>query len=273
MKSKSLVFLASLVFFLQFLTAQDSFASEVVAPPRYVNTRGADGFKYFFMKLLVGDVDGILKKQGIDSAFCTFRPQDGSEDLPYRELGKCLMKNFLVAMKTDQKPGVIYTWVQDSKGRFHSSEIHWRPPVGGWSNIIRQVYEMKFEKLLSWARKDSLEVVNFKEFIVGDLLAILPEDPAALETLAANGNEMVKNYLRNLKSVSISLKTTSKPQGQMIYSGPVVLKMKSAEAASEKTVNIQLTTNVNIMLKQRPFYLRSKIVTGDAENFELGARP
>lgn len=273
MNSKSMLSFASLVFFLQFWTAQVAWASEVVAPPSYVNTRGLDGFRYSFMKLIVGDVDDILKKQGIDSAMCTFRPQDLSKDLPYLGLGKCLMKNFLVAMKTDEKPGVIYTWIRDSKGKFHSAEIHWRPPVGGWGNLIRQVYEMKLERFLFWARKDSAEIVNFKEFIVGDLLVILPEDPAALETLASNGNEMVKKYLRNLKSVSINLKSTSRPNGQMIYSGPVILKMKSSEAVVEKTLNIQLTTNVNIMLKKRPFYIRSKIVTDGAEIFELGGHP
>ena len=96
MNLKLILYHAIFVFFSQFWTAQNSFASEVVTPPSYVNTRGLDGFKYSFMKLVVGDVDDILKKQGIDSAVCTFRPQDGSEDLPYRGLGKCLMKNFLV---------------------------------------------------------------------------------------------------------------------------------------------------------------------------------
>jgi hypothetical protein len=53
----------------------------------------------------------------------------------------------------------------------------------------------------------------------------------------------------------------------------MVLKMKPSDSASEKTFNIQLTTNVNIMLKKRPFYIKSKIVTEGAGLFELGGHP
>lgn len=253
-------------------------AAETIAPPKYVNIRGMDGFKYWFMKRLVIDIDDTLKKQGIDTAVCTYRPRDGSEDLSYHELGKCLMKNFTLAMKTDVQPGVIYVWIRDSQGRFHPVEINWRPPVGGWLHTIDQILEMKFEKVLYWLREkiwdqQTAETVFHEEFIVGELQIILPKDPAALETLSIKGNIWVQQYLRNLQSITVKLNTQSKPKGQMVYSGPIVAQVKSSSSDEVKTFNVQLTTNINVMVMDRPFYMNSRIVKQGSELLEVGVRP
>lgn len=271
MKFKVLLSLLGLIFQSQLL------AAEAIAPPQYVNTRGLDGFNYWFMKRLVVDVDELLKKQGLDSAVCTYRPNDGSEDLSYRELGKCLMKNFMAGMKTDVQPGVVYTWIRDSKGQFHPVEINWKPPQGGWGGLIRQIFEMKFEGALYWVREliwdqQKAEKVNYNEFIVGELKIILPDNSAALETLSLKGSQWAQQHIRNLQSVSIKLNTQAKPKGQMVYSGPMVVQMKTANLET-KTFNVQLTTNVNVMVMKRPFYVNSQIRTEGADLLEVGVKP
>ena len=52
-----LLFIATLSLGLQ------SFASTDVAPPKWVNVYGADGFKYWLVKKLVMDVDKTLRSE------------------------------------------------------------------------------------------------------------------------------------------------------------------------------------------------------------------
>lgn len=250
MKLKVLLSFFILIFQCQLL------AAETISPPKFVKTGGIDGFIYWVTKKLLTDIDETLKKQGIDPAVCTFRPRDGSADLSYRDLGQCLMKNFEVAMNTDPQPGVIYAWIRDLTGNFHLVEISWTPPRGGWKNFIRQVLEMKFEGAFFRMRKliwnqERADRVNFKEFIMGELKIILPTDPTVLETLSFKGSNWAKRYLKDLKSLSFKLDTQSKTNGQMVYSGPMVMELRSSSNDETKILSALVTTNVNILLMDR----------------------
>ncbi len=246
-------------------SATQSFAEAAASQPAQVTVGGLDAFRYWIVKKVVLDIDSTLKEQGIDSVMCTFRQAEPAADFSYRGVGPCLVKAFLKSMKTDKSAGVIYTWIKDRQGRFHPVEIQWRPPLGGWSQVIKEVVEMKLEKPLYWIREhvwglDS-EKIRYKEFILGDLKIILPEDPEALAALADKGGSWAKNYLNKVESVSLSLKTSGNEQGKVIFAGDMVLAHRPSEDGNSQVATVHLRTNINVMVLKRPFFLQAKMRT------------
>ncbi|MDG0817222.1 hypothetical protein [Bdellovibrio svalbardensis] len=249
------------------LGATKSFAETdaSAARPAQVNVGGFEAVRYWIIKKMVLDIDAVLKEQGIESVMCTFRQNQPAKDFSYLGVGPCLVKAFLKSMKTDQSAGAVYTWIKDRQGRFHPVEIQWRPPVGGWSQIIDQVLEMKMEKQLYWIRDHiwglEEEKVRYSDFILGDLKIILPEDPEALSALAEKGGSWAKNYLSKVKSVSLQLKTTGNEKGKVIFTGDLILTPKSSDEGTSQATTVHLRTNVNVMLLKRPFFLDAKMRT------------
>lgn len=238
--------------------------AEAPAVPTNIKVGKMDAFGYWFAKKLVLDIDAALKGQGIDSKVCTFRQKDPAQDFSYLGLGQCLYKDFMKSMKTDLLAGVVYTWIQDKQGRYHPIEIQWRPPHGGWGKVISQVIEMRLEKPLYAIRNfiwgdESAEKIRYDEFLVGDLKIILPEDPDALEALAARGGVWAKNYLAKVNSIDVHLAPTANEQGKVIYDGALIMNQRPAEDGSVESVKVVLRTNVNVVVLKRPFYLKGKI--------------
>ena len=248
-----------------------SFASgseEAVAAPTQLSVGGLDAFRYWIVKKLVVDIDQTLQEQGINSSMCTFRQYQPTKDFSYRGVGPCLVKDFLISMKSDKSAGTIYAWIKDHQGRLHPVEIQWRPPLGGWSHLIKQIIEMRLERPLYWVRdhvwKMDLNKIRYNEFILGDLKIILPEDPEALAVLAEKGGSWAKNYLSQLSEVSLSLKTSGIDQGKVIFSGDMVLTHRPSDDGNSQEATVHLRTNINVMLLKRPFFLQAKVRTSGA---------
>jgi len=212
---------------------------------------------YGIVKKLVIDIDETLKQQGIDPKFCTFRQTEPKQDFSYRGVGTCLYHNFIKSMKTDRMAGTVYTWIQDRQGRYHPIEIQWRPPHSGWLKLIRQLVEMRLEVPLYKIREtvrgpEWADKLRYKEFLGGELKVILPEDPAALEVLAANGGEWAKKYLEKIKSVDFRLDVTGIEKGKVIYDGGLQLNFSPKEDGAADGVKVILHTDINVLLLKQP---------------------
>lgn len=239
-------------------------AETPVAPPTHVHVGGVDAFGYWFAKKLVLDLDETLRSQGIVSVSCTFRQKNPAQDFSYKGAGPCLYKDFIKSMKTDELAGVVYAWIQDRQGRLHPVEIQWRPPRGGWSVVIKQVLEMKFEKPLYYVREKiwgekSSEKLRYTDFLAGELKIILPGDPEALAVLAERGGSWAKSYLANVESVDLNLKASENDKGKVVYSGALSLNHRADENESPETTTLKLRTNINVVVLKRPFFLQAKV--------------
>lgn len=251
---------------------------EAVNPPRYVETRGLDGFRYWVIKSVVYNTEKALQEAGIDSAVCTFRQLQPAQDFSYRGTGKCLMKAFIKSMESNAYAGPIFVWIRDSEGRLHSTEIRWRPPRGGLMAFYRQLFEMKFESSLYWIRKKLAspgvaDKMRYKEFILGDLEVFLPEDPRALRALAENGNIWVRKYSKQLDSFSLNMKPIEQQLGKMIYTGTLDMQMRSVETKDIGTTTLSFKTNMNVLISKRPFYLQAQAKTEGSEWLQMGVQP
>ncbi|MGE5085286.1 MAG: hypothetical protein ACM3MG_03235 [Bacillota bacterium] len=254
-----------------------------MAPTRVTMGR-LDSFAYWFAKKLVVDVDVALKAQGIQAKYCTFRSAGRVADFTAEGLGPCLYKDFMKSMTTDQLAGVVYGWIADRHGRYHPIELRWRPPRGGWSNLINQLVEMRLETQLYsfrnfiWGEKTA-ERVRYNEFLGGDLKIILPDDPDALAVLAGHGGAWAKNYLATLSSIDVHLAPTANEKGKVVYDGSLILNHDAAaDGSAVEPTKVALRTNVNVVILKRPFYLQAQIGSTDQSKktfpvLDSGARP
>lgn len=234
--------------------------SAPASPTVTMNLGGLDAFAYSFAKKRVLDIDATLKRLHLDPKACTFRQANPVKDYSYIGIGPCLMKAFLRSMKTDVLAGVIYAWIPDQQGQLQRVEIEWRPPRGGWSVVIKEFLEMRFEKQLYGFResvfgeKDADEL-RYQDFLAGDLKITLPEDPQGVQSLANQSlNPWVRQELEQAQSVSLHLQAIGSDHGKVTYKGQVVAASREGKA---QDIVVQLQTNINIVLPSRPFFVQA----------------
>lgn len=227
---------------------------------------GTGGWSYWLARKVVLDVDQMLKSQGIQAEFCTYRNLQTQKDSSYKGMGPCLFENFKKSMKTDDLVGVIYAWILDKDQNHHPIEIRWRPPRGGWLKVIRQVIEMRFEKPLYFVRSffGSEEFANklrYEEFLGGEMNIVLPEDAKAIKALIASGNPWLIKYAQNVRDIGFSLKASEALEGKVVYQGQLQMSMRSSEG--EAQANFDIKTNINILLLDRKFFAKGHLRSGD----------
>ena len=227
---------------------------------------GSGGWTYWLARKTVLDIDEMLQSQGIHAEVCTYRNLQPAQDISYQGIGPCLFENFKRSMKSDDLVGVIYAWIKDKDQNFHPIEIRWRPPHGGWLKVIHQAIEMRFEKPLYKVRsffgsEESANKLRYEEFLAGEMNITLPEDPKAIQALIDSGNKWLVKYAENVKDVGFSLKATDSVEGKVIYKGQLQMGLRSAQGESENRLDI--TTNINILLLERKFFLKGHLQTGE----------
>jgi hypothetical protein len=230
-----------------------------VSMPKQVETGGFSAFKFWFAKKLVLDVDKSLQDLGLKADYCTFRQTQPPQDFSYRGAGPCLYKNFSASMKTELLAGTTYVWVLDGQNRYQPIEIQWRPPQGGWRNIIHQYFSMRFEKFHS---KKSGATLPYRQFIGGDVKIIFPDNTDILESMVEKGTPWMKSLLANVDSVSLHLDPVGVDHAKVIYSGKIVVEQKPTQDGGSQSTTVALKTDINIIIKKRPFFLEAKVRRG-----------
>lgn len=253
-------------------------ATEPVSVPTGVQDTG--GWGYWLASKLVLDIDQKLSEQGIRPEFCTFVSFAPAQEKSYKGLGPCLFENLKKSMSSEDLVGVIHTWIRDKNQNYHPVEIRWRPPRGGWLSMIGQVIEMRFEKPLYSARQslsgnESANKLRYTDFIAGELNILLPQDPAALEGLQLSGNQWVANYARKIRDIDFGLRSQTVQEGKVIYQGRLKLGILNNGEYSQN--QLELTTNINVLLLDRNFFLKGHWGSGEpsqnSEPLSQGALP
>ncbi|MGZ3801812.1 MAG: hypothetical protein ACXWRZ_14200 [Bdellovibrio sp.] len=234
-----------------------AYADQVEIPAKKSPSAGLD---YWFVKNLILDVDEELKTAGLQVKACTYRSLITKKDSSFQGLGPCLWLNFSESMDTrDRLTGVTYFWLDDSQKQ--PIEIHWRPPKEGMSQWLDQAYEMKFEKSLYWWRslseKKQADKVPYKEFLLGEIKLVLPNEEVVLKKLEVNGNPWISNKVKGLRELELKISPTERKDGVVVHSGVIQAKLQSPDG-KEDDLTLAVKTNINILVLDRKWFFNAE---------------
>lgn len=250
------------------LWAQSPSGQTVQAPKQVWSKSGLSYWSYWLSKKLVVDLDQDLRELNLQPSVCVFRNAKNLQDSPHYDLGRCFYEAFLQSMKTDQFAGVIYSWVKTPAGQSQQPiEIYWRPPQGGWKNMLIQAFQMKFEKEIYNAveflnSKTELNIENkvyFSKFIAGEIFIVFPNDPLfheALNQSKLSQNKLALSYTKKIDSLQFYLDKAKYKDGVIYYQGQ--LNIIADHDDLNQLQEIVLETNVNPLQKKRPFMFKGK---------------
>lgn len=222
------------------------------------NAASSAGIDYWFIKNLIFDIDTELKNAGLQAEACTYRSNITKKDSSFKGLGRCLFLHFSESMETTgSNTGITYFWLDASHKQ--PIEIHWRPPKAGLGSFLNQVYEMKYENSLYWWRdlvgKASAESIPYKEFLLGDIKLVVPDDEGLLNKIEIKGNPWISNYLKKVREIGIHLSPSERKMGVVVHKGTISAKVKTTKGG-EENINLAVETNINILVLSRKFYFR-----------------
>lgn len=235
--------------------------SQTIEQPE-VNASSSAGVGYWLVKKMVFDFDKMLNENGFLTKSCVYRSNITGQDTPHKGLGPCLLLNFMESMDTDEISGTTYFWLEGSDTKTPPLEIHWRPPRGGFGNLISQYFSMTYEGSFTWFRgkpKDSenVEDLPYREFIGGELKLIIPNEAGLLKSLGEKGNPWVIRHLQNVRQVELNLKPTEVKDGLVVHTGLIHVE-HSGSGQENGSIDFAVRTNLNVLITDRPFSLKVK---------------
>lgn len=248
--------------FLSLCFTQKSLSTEksaLVEYPKWVWNYGKDGFNYWFVRHLVMDFEKTIESIGLDFVTCAVYEKQ-KEMVAFHGLGKCFTYQFFQNMKNKKKNMMIYAWSKDESGKFHRFGIQWVQPYSDWSTLFSDFFEMRLEKPLyqfrRWRHGESdANQLRVQKYPAGEITMTLPDSFTAIKNLDIGGKEVIVPYLKYAKQIKFFLRPSKMQNGKVVYVGKTQITHKELL----KTTNMDLYTNMNLVLLKRPFYVHGQI--------------